>query len=91
MICPKCGSDSRVKDSRQTNDAVRRRRRCTACGYRFTSYEVPVLDTRYDLVVEIARRWRFGGNQPRLDSSTSLRVLQSARYTPDPAAGDPRM
>ena len=42
MKCPYCDcQDTRVIDSRDTNDlaAVRRRRQCIACGKRFTTYE----------------------------------------------------
>lgn len=42
MRCPQCASrDSRVVDSRDLDDAatIRRRRECTACGARFTTYE----------------------------------------------------
>ena len=42
MRCPKCGCDeSKVVDSRpsENNDAIRRRRECVNCGYRFTTYE----------------------------------------------------
>lgn len=42
MRCPFCGStDTQVKDSRPAEDgvAVRRRRECTRCGVRFTTYE----------------------------------------------------
>ena len=42
MRCPKCGcEESKVVDSRPSegNDAIRRRRECTACGFRFTTYE----------------------------------------------------
>lgn len=40
MLCPKCGNDqSDVIDSRATTQAVRRRRQCSACSYRFTTYE----------------------------------------------------
>jgi len=38
--CPYCGHyDSRVMDSRDVNDGIRRRRQCLACGLRFTTYE----------------------------------------------------
>jgi transcriptional repressor NrdR len=38
--CPYCGDeDSRVTDSRDVNDGVRRRRQCLRCGSRFTTYE----------------------------------------------------
>ena len=40
MKCPYCGSeDSRVIDSRDVNDGVRRRRQCLECSSRFTTYE----------------------------------------------------
>jgi transcriptional repressor NrdR len=42
MRCPSCGSlDTQVKDSRPTEDstAIRRRRLCLACGFRFTTFE----------------------------------------------------
>ena len=42
MRCPYCGSfDDKVIESRTmaSGDAIRRRRECLACGFRFTSYE----------------------------------------------------
>ena len=42
MKCPFCGSDdTQVKDSRPTEDntTIRRRRSCTSCGARFTTFE----------------------------------------------------
>jgi transcriptional repressor NrdR len=42
MRCPKCGfRDDKVIDSRQSRDgnAIRRRRVCLQCSYRFTTYE----------------------------------------------------
>jgi transcriptional repressor NrdR len=40
MLCPYCGhGDSRVVDTRTTNDGIRRRRECLACRKRFTTYE----------------------------------------------------
>jgi len=42
MRCPYCGSDdTQVKDSRPSGDntSIRRRRVCTACGGRFTTFE----------------------------------------------------
>ena len=42
MKCPYCeNEDSKVIDSRHTEDgmAIRRRRECEACGRRFTTYE----------------------------------------------------
>ena len=42
MRCPSCASlDTQVKDSRPTEDsaAIRRRRVCLACNFRFTTFE----------------------------------------------------
>ena len=40
MNCPYCGGqESRVIDSRGLDKVVRRRRKCLACGARFTTYE----------------------------------------------------
>lgn len=42
MKCPHCGyNNSRVVDSRQTEDGktIRRRRECENCGFRFTTFE----------------------------------------------------
>jgi transcriptional repressor NrdR len=40
MLCPYCGhNDSKVIDSRDAGDGIRRRRECLQCGLRFTTYE----------------------------------------------------
>lgn len=40
MKCPFCGSlDSKVIDSRSSDEKKRRRRECTKCNKRFTTYE----------------------------------------------------
>ena len=42
MRCPKCGDDdTRVVDSRtqEATNAIKRRRECRSCGYRFTTFE----------------------------------------------------
>jgi transcriptional repressor NrdR len=42
MRCPKCGcQDDKVIDSRASREGatIRRRRECTKCSYRFTTYE----------------------------------------------------
>ena len=41
MQCPYCGErDTRVLDSRPAEMKIRRRRECTRCGRRFTTYEI---------------------------------------------------
>jgi len=40
MKCPYCqGGDTRVIDTREANEGVRRRRECRGCEKRFTTYE----------------------------------------------------
>ena len=40
MLCPYCtDTESKVIDSRDAGDGVRRRRECLRCGLRFTTYE----------------------------------------------------
>ena len=39
MDCVQCSADTRVLDSRPVRGAVRRRRECTTCGERFTTFE----------------------------------------------------
>jgi transcriptional repressor NrdR len=40
MKCPYCGhADTKVTDSRESDDGIRRRRECLACERRFTTYE----------------------------------------------------
>ena len=60
MNCPYCGfSDSRVVDSRETEskEAIRRRRECTECGHRFTTYEkieeIPITVVKRDGSAEL--------------------------------------
>jgi transcriptional repressor NrdR len=53
MNCPKCGHhDSKVIDSRTSQDAIRRRRECLECAARFTTYErreeVPLIVVKSD-------------------------------------------
>ncbi|MGN0687684.1 MAG: transcriptional regulator NrdR [Oscillospiraceae bacterium] len=57
MRCPECScEDSKVIDSRPTENKVRRRRECVHCGYRFTTYEiveeVPLMVIKKDNTIE---------------------------------------
>lgn len=59
MKCPYCGSDgSRVLDSRDVSDGVRRRRQCLECSSRFTTYE-RVLPASLFVVKKDQRREEF--------------------------------
>ncbi|MDR1606576.1 MAG: transcriptional regulator NrdR [Streptococcaceae bacterium] len=61
MKCPKCQSEeSKVVDSRQAENAIRRRRECEQCGNRFTTFErieeMPLLVIKKDDTREVFNR-----------------------------------
>ncbi|MDR2143346.1 MAG: transcriptional regulator NrdR [Treponema sp.] len=61
MRCPHCGSiDDKVVESRTlaNGEAIRRRRECNSCGYRFTSYE-RIEDKQFMVVKRDGRREPF--------------------------------
>ena len=73
MRCPFCGNeDTQVKDSRPTDDnsAIRRRRQCTNCGARFTTFERVQLR---ELVVV-----KSNGQREPFDREKVLRSMQIA-------------
>jgi transcriptional repressor NrdR len=65
--CPFCAAvDDRVVDSRESREGevIRRRRECTGCGRRFTSYET-IEEIPYMVVKNDGRRERFDRNKLR--------------------------
>ncbi|GHV62142.1 transcriptional repressor NrdR [Spirochaetia bacterium] len=61
MRCPHCGNfDDKVIESRTLagGEAIRRRRECNGCGYRFTSYE-RIEDKQFMVVKKDSRREPF--------------------------------
>jgi transcriptional repressor NrdR len=59
--CPHCGNfDDKVIESRTlaNGEAIRRRRECNGCGYRFTSYE-RIEDKQFMVIKRDARREPF--------------------------------
>jgi transcriptional repressor NrdR len=61
MRCPHCGNfDDKVIESRTlaNGDAIRRRRECNGCGYRFTSYE-RIDDKQFMVIKRDGRREPF--------------------------------
>ena len=82
MTCPSCNSPTRVLESRPADEgrAVRRRRECTACGGRFTTFER----------VSVDRLWvrkRDGRRQP-FDAGKLRGALVSAAHKRDVSAQD---
>jgi len=62
MRCPHCGTiEDKVIESRTlaNGDAVRRRRECISCNYRFTSYE-KIDEIQFMVVKKDGRREPFG-------------------------------
>ncbi|MDR0567738.1 MAG: transcriptional regulator NrdR [Spirochaetaceae bacterium] len=61
MRCPHCGDfDDKVIESRTlaNGEAIRRRRECTGCGHRFTSYE-RIVDKPFMVIKQDGRREPF--------------------------------
>ena len=74
MKCPFCGSDdTQVIDSRvsEAGDSIRRRRKCTACQKRFTTYET--VELRLPQVVKTnGNRADFDTNRLRIGFARAL-------------------
>ena len=82
MRCPFCGStETQVKDSRPTEDnaAIRRRRLCSACAGRFTTYERVQLR---DLVVRKTSGRREDFDRDKLERSVKI-ALRKRPIEPD--------
>ena len=87
MRCPYCGAiDSKVIDSRPTEDGekIRRRRECLSCKKRFTTYEI--VETVPLMVI------KKDGSRQSFDRSKVLRGIQrSCEKRPVPVAEMERM
>jgi transcriptional repressor NrdR len=74
MKCPFCGADdTQVIDSRvnEEGDTIRRRRRCSACEKRFTTYEVAELHMP-QVVKQNGTREEFSRDKLRLSFTRAL-------------------
>ncbi|MDJ0641344.1 MAG: transcriptional regulator NrdR [Erythrobacter sp.] len=72
MRCPFCANDdSQVKDSRPTEDStsIRRRRQCSSCGARFTTFERVQL--REVVILKSGNR-REAFDRSKLENSVAL-------------------
>ncbi len=87
MKCPFCiAADSKVVDSRPTDEGVsiRRRRECLACGKRFTTYEtiesLPLVVVKKDGSRETFDRNKLMGSMLKAceKRSVSLEAIESA-------------
>jgi transcriptional repressor NrdR len=85
MRCPQCGErETRVVDSRDLDDAatIRRRRECSACATRFTTYE-RIEAARLVIVKRDGTRQDFEHDK----LAAGLRKALTRRPVPDGAAG----
>ena len=87
MKCPFCGySESRVVDSRPTdeNEKIRRRRECIKCAKRFTTYEAiegqPVIIIKHDKSRQVFDRTKLLSGMLRACEKrpVSLETLENA-------------
>ena len=78
MRCPRCGcEESKVVDSRPSEnyDSIRRRRECTSCGLRFTTYE-----RREEMPLIVIKR---DGHKEPFDRQKLMRGLLTATVKRD--------
>jgi transcriptional repressor NrdR len=74
--CPRCDSPTKTLETRRVPDgAIRRRRECSSCGHRFTTYERAVPER-----LEVIKR--DGSRQP-FDRDKLLRALNGATHKRD--------
>jgi transcriptional repressor NrdR len=74
--CPRCDSTTKTLETRRVPDgAVRRRRECSSCGHRFTTYERAVPEA-----LQVIKR--DGSRQP-FDREKLLRSLSGATHKRD--------
>ncbi|MDX6606003.1 MAG: transcriptional repressor NrdR [Solirubrobacterales bacterium] len=74
MNCPQCDSPTAILETRKADGggALRRRRQCSECGHRFTTYERAVPET-----LEVLKR--DGSRQP-FDRAKLLKSLSRATH-----------
>lgn len=76
MNCPRCDSSTKTLETRRVPDgSLRRRRECSKCGHRFTTYERAVPE-----VVEVIKR---DGSREPFDREKLLGSLAGATHKRD--------
>lgn len=90
MKCSQCSlADTKVIESRDANDgeAIRRRRSCPGCGYRFTTYErvekPQLIVVKKDGVRELFNRDKLLAGLYRACEKTSVTSLQLEQLVSD--------
>jgi transcriptional regulator NrdR family protein len=78
MKCPKCGCETKVVDSREYMDSVRRRRECLACGVRYTTLEqrISLLSSKsyhkHEDTLEMLEMYRNGASYEAIASAYGI-------------------
>lgn len=63
MLCPNCETgETQVTDTRDAGRAIRRRRECLSCGFRFTTFE-RIETRRFSVIKKDGRRETFDRNK----------------------------
>lgn len=94
MRCVRCEAETAVLDSRAAAmNTIRRRRECTACGHRFTTYESTVSPARALKQIsgqaERSRRW-YLNLSPEVREARAKRInLRAAARAEAKATGEP--
>lgn len=90
MKCSQCSlADTKVIESRDVSEgeAIRRRRACTGCGYRFTTYErverPPIIVIKNDGTRELFNREKLLAGLYRACEKTPITSLQLERLVSD--------
>jgi hypothetical protein len=84
MHCPACGSDGHaVIDSRPSGGLIRRRRSCSACGFRWSTIEIEVGAMR-ERVANIRAERKSYAVPPHL--AADWRLLKRAGHTAEQTA-----
>jgi transcriptional repressor NrdR len=81
--CPRCDSTTKTLETRRVPDgATRRRRECSSCGHRFTTYERAVPET-LEVIKRDGRRQPFDREKllASLNRATHKRKLDPRKLT----------
>ena len=74
LKCPECrGGHNEVFDSRPANGMIKRRRKCTGCDERFTTFELIVKGKTDSLGFSVS--FDYGHRISKLDMDLRLRVI----------------
>ncbi|MDR2093899.1 MAG: transcriptional regulator NrdR [Treponema sp.] len=90
MRCPHCGNlDDKVVESRTLagGEAIRRRRECGKCGFRFTSYE-RVEDKQFMVIKRDGRREPFDRNKIERGAARALEKRPVSQMTVESLVND---